>query len=311
MRLALHIPLPDVEEQIRTLFPALELIPLPIEGDLPAGVDAELLLTIPIATTNLDQVLTQLSSLRWVHVFGTGVNNFPFAMLGDKQLSCSRGATAVAIAEWVMAMILTRAKDLPGNWVNAPPQMWNFADLQCLQQQTLGIVGFGAIGQAVARRALAFDMRVIAKVRNNRPSPMAGVELLADLNSVLAESDHLLLALPATRDSHHLLNSSTLAHTKPGSHLINVARADVLDHEALKTALDSGQLACASLDVTDPEPLPAGHWLYSHPAVRLSPHISWNSPQAFANMGQVFIDNLTAFLQGEPLQGLVDADLGY
>lgn len=311
MRLALHIPLPDVEEKIRALFPALELIPLPIEGDLPADADADILLTIPVATTNLDKVLTQFSSLKWVHVFGTGVNNFPFELLRNKQLSCSRGATAVAIAEWVMAMILARAKRLPDSWVTEPPATWNFADLQSMQQQTLGIIGFGAIGQAVARRALAFDMRVIAKVRNNRPSPLPGVELLDSLDSVLAESDHLVLALPATQESHHLLDHSRLSKTKPDSHLINVARAGVLDHDALKVVLDSGHLACASIDVTDPEPLPAGHWLYSHPSVRLSPHISWNSPDAFDNMGRVFIDNLRAFLAGKPLQGLVDPGAGY
>lgn len=311
MRLALHIPLPELEQQIREQFPSLELIHLPLEGNIPAGTDADILLTIPVATQNLDIVLQQLPSLRWVHVFGTGINNFPLQLMGSKILSCSRGATATAIAEWVMAMILTQAKRLPQSWVSAPPEHWNFADLRSLEQQTLGLVGFGAIGQAIARRALAFDMRVMAKVRNYRPSPMPGVSLVEELDTLLEQSDHLVLALPATPDSDRLLNDAAFAKINKGCHLVNVARADIIDHGALKRALDSERLALASLDVSDPEPLPEGHWLYSHPSVRLSPHISWNSPEAFSKMGQVFLDNLQAYIDGKAMLGVIDPAQGY
>jgi phosphoglycerate dehydrogenase-like enzyme len=130
----------------------------------------------------------------------------------------------------------------------------------------LGLLGCGAIGQAIARRALAFDMRIVAKVRQHRLSPMAGVELVASLDQVLGEADHLVLALPVTAESRGLLDAEPLALIKPGVHLVSVARSGLIDQDALRPLLDRGHIATASLDVVDPEPLLAGHWLYTHPA---------------------------------------------
>ena len=97
---------------------------------------------------------------------------------------------------------------------------------------------------------------------------------------------------------------------RPGAHLVNIARGSLVDQEALRVALDDGTVARASLDVTDPEPLPAGHWLYAHPQVFLTPHASWVGPPAFEASTQFFCDNLQRFLDGEPLHGVVGPD-GY
>ena len=94
-------------------------------------------------------------------------------------------------------------------------------------------------------------------------------------------------------------------------HLVNVARGALVDQEALRVALDAGRVACASLDVAEPEPLPEGHWLYTHPRVRLSPHISWSAPQAFAALLAGFLDNVGRFARGEALGGVVDREAGY
>ena len=102
-----------------------------------------------------------------------------------------------------------------------------------------------------------------------------------------------------------------LALTKPGVHLVNVARAGLIDQDALQPLLDCGHIASASLDVVDPEPLPAGHWLYAHPRVRLSPHVSWSAPGMVERMLAVFLRNLEAFAQGRPLEGVVDVVAGY
>ncbi len=309
MRLALNFQAPTIEAALRRHMPGLELVTVAATG-APAGpVDA--LLTPLSGTRSLAQLLPACQGLKWVHIFGTGADTFPFDLAAGLQVSCSRGASAVGIAEWVLAMMLCFEKRLPQTWVSAPPAQWFMADLGGLEGKTLGLLGFGAIGQAIARRGLAFDMRVVAKVRQHRPSPMPGVEFVGALDQLLRQADHLVLALPATAESRGLLDTERLALTKPGVHLVNVARAGLVDQEALRLLLDQDHVAMASLDVVDPEPLPAGHWLYAHPRVRLSPHVSWSAPGMVERMLAVFMRNMAAFAQGQPLEGVVDVAAGY
>ena len=120
-----------------------------------------------------------------------------------------------------------------------------------------------------------------------------------------------MVAASSTPATHHLIDTARLAHAKPSLHLINIARGGLIDQEALRSALDDGRLACASLDVCDPEPLPEGHWLYSHPRVRLSPHISWSMPGALGALYDSFRHNLRRYLADQPLEGVVDVEQGY
>lgn len=309
MRLALNFDAAELELAIRARMPGLTMVKPDAQGNVAGDIDV--LLTSIAGIASLADLIPKCHGLRWVHVLGTGVDGFPFALVEGKQLTCSRGASAIPIAEWVLGMILAFEKDLPESWISAPPARWLSAELGRVEGKTLGILGFGAIGQAIARRALAFDMQVIAQVRRPRPSPMLGVELMADQQALLAAADHLVLALPATPETRHLLDAAAFAKLKPGAHLINVARANLVDEEALRAALDSGRLARASLDVVEPEPLPAGHWLYGHPRVRLSPHISWCGPGIVDRILGLFLDNLEAFAQGRPLSGAVDVAAGY
>jgi phosphoglycerate dehydrogenase-like enzyme len=315
MRLALHFDFPGLQEAILNLLPELEIILLPSEPEsqLPADLDADVLLTSAhLASSNLPQVLAQCNGLKWVHVFGTGIDKFPLQLMAGRMLTCGRGSSSVSIAEWTLAMMLAFEKNLPASWISTAPENWFAApQLGTLANKTLGLVGLGSIGQQIARRALAFDMRVLAKVRTHKESPMAGVELLESLDELMQRADHLVLALPATPASEGLINARALAQSKPGMHIVNVARASILEQEALRPLLDSGHIARASLDVISPEPLPDGHWAYSHPRVRLSPHISWNSPEMMANIMNSFLVNLKAYSQGDPLSGLVDVDAGY
>lgn len=309
MRLALNFDALNIEKAIQSQCQDLEIIKIATLDDNLGKIDA--LLTPLVGNVPLNELLPRCQGLRWAHIFGTGADIFPFDLAGDIKVSCSRGASAVGIAEWVLAMLLSFEKQLPQSWVSAPPAQWFMADLGGLEGKTLGLLGFGAIGQAIAQRALAFDMRVVAKARQYRPSAMAGVELSASLDQVLREADHLVLALPATAESRGLLGAERLALTKPGVHLVNVARSGLIDQDALRPLLDRGHIAMASLDVVDPEPLPAGHWLYTHPRVRLSPHISWSAPGMVERMLGVFLRNLEAFAHGRPLEGVVDVMAGY
>ena len=185
------------------------------------------------------------------------------------------------------------------------------ANLGGLRGRTLGLIGLGAIGQEVARRALAFDMNVVAVRRQQGPSSVDGVTMLDSLPALLATSDHVVVAAPATPDTRHLLSTAEFAAMKPTAHFVNVSRGSLVDQEALLAALDAGQLTMASLDTVEPEPLPAGHPLFSHPQVRLSAHISWSSPDSMLRTLELFIGNLRRYRAGEPLEGVVDLNAGY
>jgi phosphoglycerate dehydrogenase-like enzyme len=154
-------------------------------------------------------------------------------------------------------------------------------------------------------------MRVLAHRRTDAPSPLDGVEMSTSLEAVLAASDHLVLAVPLTPRTEHLLDTDAFARVKPGIHLVNIARGRLVDQDALRVALDDERVAMATLDTVDPEPLPAGHWLYSHPKVRVSAHISWASHLGMGSTVELFVENLRRRVAGELLQDVVDAEQGY
>jgi phosphoglycerate dehydrogenase-like enzyme len=138
-----------------------------------------------------------------------------------------------------------------------------------------------------------------------------GVVAAGSIAEVVRDADHVAIAAPATPETYHLIDADVLGAMKDGVHIVNIARGTLIDQDALITALDSGKVARASLDVVDPEPLPAGHPLYTHPKVRLTPHISWSSPITMPRTMEIFLENLQRFRNGEPLEGLVDVDAGY
>ena len=248
--------------------------------------------------------------VRWVHVLSTGVDGFPFDVIGDRILTCSRGASAIAISEFVLAAMLTFEKRLPEQWISSSDD-WRDVQLGHLSGRTLGIVGMGAIATATARRALGFEMEVIAYRRTTTPSPLPEITLLPALDDLLAASDHLLIAAPATAATHQLIDARAFGVMKQGAHLVNVSRGTLVDQDALLDALDAGRLAMATLDVTDPEPLPNGHRLYTHPRVRVSPHVSWSSPVTARRGVELFEENFRRYSAGESLNGIVDTSEGY
>jgi phosphoglycerate dehydrogenase-like enzyme len=308
LKVLLHFDL-DFVDDCRADFPEVEFISVPREGELPEGVEGEVLLTFAWGTENLAEVVKR--GVRWVHTIGTGVDRFPMQAIGDCILTCARGASAVPIAEWTLAMMLAFEKRLPEVWAKDVPERWNGAVLGGLEGKTLGLLGMGTIAEAIAVRAQAFGMQTLAYRRSDRPSSTPGVEVMRELGELLERADHLVIAAAATPQTRHLIDDETLAKVKPGVHLVNIARGSIVQQSALKTALDDGRVARASLDVCDPEPLPEGHWLYQHPRVFLSPHISWSAPDAVSGIRQTFYANLRRYLDGEVLQAQVDPSRGY
>jgi phosphoglycerate dehydrogenase-like enzyme len=183
--------------------------------------------------------------------------------------------------------------------------------MDTLAGQTLGLVGLGGIGSAVARRALAFDMDVRALRRTDAPSPVPGVQVVTSIEALVADAHHVVLAAPGTDRTRPLLDAGAFTAMRDGVHVVNIARGTLVDQDALREALDAGKVARASLDTMDPEPLPDGHWMYTHPRVFLTPHSSWASRALLEAPLAIFCDNLARFLAGEPLEHVVDVAEGY
>ena len=296
---------PALAERIR-------VVPVPIEGDLPEGLTGEVLLSRPAAVPNFADVVRR--GVRWVHLIGTGIDEFPLHLVGPELvLTNSRGMSAVPISEWVLATMLAFEKRLPDAWVHEPPAQWNMpaAPLGTLHGRRVGLVGLGGIGTAIAERLLPFVCEVRALRRSDRPSPVPGVEMAGDIAELVEGCHHLVLVAPLTEATRGLVDARVLAAMAPGAHLVNVARGPLVDQAALRDALDRGHVACASIDAPDPEPLPDGHWMYTHPSVRLSPHVSWNWPGAGADLYRAFRENLARFLADEPLENVIDPSVGY
>jgi len=297
-------------DDVRAAVPGVELVEVPFADPPDPSLRGEVLFGTPFSP-NLVPLADR--GARWVHITATGIDHVPPELWQpDRVVTCSRGASAIPIAEWVMAAVLARAKRFPDVWLREPPERWNFHPMDEINGQTIGLVGLGGIGVEVARRALALGMEVVAVRRHaDRPSPIDGVRVVAELDEMLRVADHIVLAAPATARTRSLLDTRAFSVVKPGVHVVNIARGALIDQDALRVALDDGRVAAATLDVCDPEPLPAGHWLYSHPNVRLSAHVSWGSPHAMDRMVAIFVAELRRYVAGEPLTMVVDRAEGY
>ncbi|MGN6187688.1 MAG: 2-hydroxyacid dehydrogenase, partial [Conexibacter sp.] len=201
-----------------------------------------------------------------------------------------------ATADLAFALLLAAARRLPqaanavrqGSWGTWHPDGFLGADLV---GATLGIVGAGRIGEAVARRASGFEMRVL-KTTSRGGTP---------LETLLEQSDFVSLHVPLTPQTHHLIDADALARMKPTAILVNTARGQVIDQRALIDALHAGTIAGAALDVADPEPLPADHPLLQAPNVLVLPHIGSATIRTRTQMTHLAVDNVLAGLAGEPL----------
>ncbi len=248
--------------------------------------------------------------LKWVYSASAGVDFYPEWLLDAPLVTCGRGVASEEIADYVVAAIYAYAKNLDAVTVHSRDQ-WVHAPLGRVSGTTIGIVGLGAIGTEVARRGLALGAQVLGLRRTGAQSGISGVEHVRDIETLVARADHIVIAVPATAETRHLFNEALFDHVKPDAHLINVARGSVVDQEALVGALDSGKLGFATLDVTEPEPLPDSHILYGHPKVRLTPHISSNYMFVRHRLLEKVQNDLSRFVRGEMPSDVVDRTRGY
>lgn len=253
-----------------------------------------------------ESALAWAAGAKWLHLSGVGTDNILPGLLEGRVVTNSAGINAAPVAELAFALVLAAAKDIPAIWdTGLAPGRWHDVAVDGLAGRTLGIIGYGSIGRAVARRALAFEMEVVVHTRT--PGVDAEGIRFVSKDELATLSDHIVVAAPATPATRHLVDEPFLARTRRGAHLVNVARGSLVDQEALRRHLDSNRLSRASLDTVDPEPLPPGHWLTSHPRVRLSPHVGGVSPREVMTARAVdrFAENFQRYLDGQPLRDVV------
>lgn len=258
--------------------------------------------------------LPRAQRLRWVQLPSAGVGRYPERLPAGVLLTNSSGLFGIPVAEHVFALMLGLARAVPQAVRAAAEATWDpspaFGELH---GTTCGLLGLGDIGQAVARRAKAFGMRVLAVRRHVEETP-AYVDALwpvAELDRLLAASDHVVNTLPHTEATHHLIDAGRIARMKPGAFFYNVGRGGTVDEAALVEALQEGRLAGAGLDVFETEPLPAESPLWHLPNVILTPHQGGATPHLDRRQADLFLRNLQGFLRDEPLENVVDRARGY
>src|SRR5690606_25077749 len=245
--------------------------------------------------------------LRWLHTFSAGVDHPWFQALRARgiRLTTSSGAHAVPIAHTVLLYLLALSRGLPA-WMDAQRRRgWEPHPVVELPGLVLGVVGLGPIGLEVARLGAAFGMRVIGVRRTPRGDEPCEPWPLARLDELVALADALVLALPLTDGTRHLLDAARLARMKRGAWLVNVGRGALVDEAALVEALREGRLGGAGLDVFETEPLPPESPLWEMPNVIVTPHSSGNTPGNLVRATGIFLDNLGRFVRGEPLRNEV------
>ncbi len=265
--------------------------------------------------------LERATQLAWMQAMSAGVDRYVGleALTRNDRIVLTnlRGVHGPAIADHVFGLLLTLTRDLGFHRANQREGRWDRSgsDLRplALQGRTLLVVGLGGIGDEIARRGHGFGMRVLATRRSAAAAPpyVERVGRPEDLLSMLPEADVVAIAVPLTAETEGLFDAHAFAALKPGAFLVNIARGRVVDTAALIDALDSGRLAGAGLDVTDPEPLPPDHPLWRRPNVVITPHVASDAELTDARAWALLRENVRRFGAGEPLLNVVDVRAGY
>jgi phosphoglycerate dehydrogenase-like enzyme len=274
--------------------------------DLPASADSvEVVIPpFPVSRPHLP-LLGELPKLRLIQLLSAGAEKvIPYVPPGVT-LCTARGAHDDVVAEWVLSVVLAQVHDLPRFVRSQQEGRWDFTLTDELAGKTVLILGYGSIGAAVARRLAGFDVRVLPVARTARP----GVHGIGSLPDLLPQANIVVLLVPVTPSTERMVDAAFLARLPDGALVVNAARGAIVDTDALLAELTSGRLH-AALDVTDPEPLTAGHLLWSAPGLLLTPHVAGAGGKPMARALAVAKAQLARYQAGEPLLNVVGED-GY
>ncbi len=265
----------------------------------------------------LPDLIARAPNLKWIQVISAGVDRWIDTDVWQSRVMITgvSGIHATPIGEFVIALMLMFAKNAPLSFKMMRTRRWRRYPTQTLRGKTVGIVGLGHIGREVARLSRQFGMKTIATRRSTRqPGKARNVDLLlpqASVKQLLAHSDYIVLSVPLTSQTRHIIGESELKAMKTTACLINIGRGQLIDEVALIRALDEKRIAGAGLDVTYAEPLPEESRLWKFDNVILSPHISGGMENYLLRATEVFCENLRRYLKGKKLLNVVDRKRGY
>jgi glycerate dehydrogenase len=255
-------------------------------------------------------VIEALPNLKCICVTATGYNNVDLAAAKERNIPvCNvKGYSTDSVAQHVFALLLEMTTQIgahsqsvhQGNWSTSRDFSYQLQPLVELSGKTMGIYGFGTIGQRVADIALAFGMNVIATHKHPERDARPGVRFVS-LEELFSESDVISLHAPLNDGNKGIVNLSLLSKMKSTAYLINTARGPLINESDLRKALDDSLFAGAGLDVLSQEPPPADHPLFGAKNCFISPHNAWASQEARARMMDLVVENVSAFLLGKPI----------
>ncbi|MEJ8855531.1 hydroxyacid dehydrogenase [Variovorax robiniae] len=264
-------------------------------------IDAVISRTVKLSA----KAIAACPTLRVISKHGVGVSNIDVEAATERGIPVyvTPGANAQSVAEMTLGLMFAAARRI--GWMDRELHEGRWSRAQDgveLRGRTLGLVGFGQIGQRVATVCLALGMEVVAfdPALKAGASPVAGVRMLPSLEALLSLSDVLSLHVPLNKHTRNMLGTSQFAAMPRGAILVNTARGEVVDEPALIDALQNGQLHAAGLDTMAQEPLPAGSPLAALPNVVLTPHVGGSTPAALAGMASGAARNVLGWLQGQP-----------
>ncbi len=260
--------------------------------------------------------------LKWLQCTAAGVAQLMYTEFRESGivLTNASGVHAIPMAEHIIGMILALLRDFPGSMRHQLQHRWAQQEIwdgsarpRELLGQTAVLVGFGAIGRAVAERLRGFGVRIWAVTRSGTADPALAERAFpaTELDAALSQADIVVLAAPETPETHQMIGARQLALLRPSAILINVARGSILDEPALVAALQARAIAAAGLDVASREPLPPESPLWSLENVLITPHISGVTERHWEREAELLIDNLDRWFSGRPLRNRVDLSRGY
>ncbi|UPK73757.1 2-hydroxyacid dehydrogenase [Nocardioidaceae bacterium SCSIO 66511] len=273
-----------------------------VGGEPPSDIE-RVELYVPAYDTNVDlpSVLRQMTSLRVVQTLTAGTEHVARHVVDEVTLCNARGVHDAATAEMAMALMLASIRGIPEYVRAQPAHDWRHdTSGPALADSRVLIVGYGSIGEALGRRLEPFECEVVKVARRARD----GVRTIEELPELLPTADVVVLLVPLTDETRHLVDANFLAAMKDGATLVNVARGGVVDNEALLAETSKGRLY-AALDVTSPEPLPAGDPLWDAPGVLITPHVAGGTTAMVPRMHALLRDQLRRFAAGESLLNVV------
>jgi phosphoglycerate dehydrogenase-like enzyme len=282
-----------------------------------AAVHAEIVLNWSGSLALLREVFLMSRRVRWIHSRSAGLEQtlFPELIESEVIVTNGRGVFSPSLGEFALAAILYFAKDFHRMIHNQMAGVWEPFEVTMVSGQTLGIVGYGSIGRAVAVRARALGMNVLGLTRvSQRPTEDSLIDEVYEreqLLEMLPQCDYVVVAVPLTEQTRGLIGNAEFTAMKNSAVVINVGRGPTIDEGAMIKALSHHRIRGAALDVFDQEPLPQGHPFYSLENVLLSPHCADRTPDWLDNAMRFFLEQLERFRRGETLLNVVDKALGY